>query len=384
MRVGSLVFVMVLVAAACGSDSDGTGAPDAGLDLPVAAEVMDALDAADTLDAIDTAVEASWDAEAAVELPGLDEGPEAEATAEVEPEIPAMPPVPPMPPVGLFDCTHDPAKLPGRVSPVPLTCVIDPACHQPMVVGHRSTGADLGPLAPENSLAAMRAAIVSGVDGVEMDVQDTQDGQLVVFHDGEVDTTLEGTGSVGALTLAQIQAMPFQMGKVISGGDFSCERVATLEEALKLVKGRVFVDLDLKSDRVDLIVPLVRDLGMLDQVFFSTTSIAKLQQVQALEPKARLQARPDTMEQLQAALDGLDPDPDILELPEPPNAFTSVAPTTIHVLGRKALANSFPTDLQAYLLSDLSLLVALYDGGLDILQSDMPTQVVKALGRWKY
>ncbi len=376
----SLLSLLVLVSLGCAGRA---GHADDATDASDASDASDAIDMADAPTEVVIDVAPDPDVAAILDLAETPADGSTEALVE-EIEEPQLPPKPPVPPVGLFDCTYDITKLPGRVSPVPLTCPIDPTCRLPMVVGHRATGGDLGPLAPENSLAAIRAAIVSGLDGIELDVRETKDEKLVVFHNGDVDAILVGTGTVSDLTLAEILQMPFQMDKVISGGDFACERVATFEDALDLVKGRLFVDLDLKTGRMDLVVPIVRDKGMLDQVFFSSGDIAKLQEVRALEPKARLQVRPDTAEQLQAATEAFSPAPDIYELPEAPNDFTSVAPKTVHELGRKALANSFGLDLQAYFASDPKLLTDLYVGGLDMLQSDMPTQVVKALGRWPF
>jgi glycerophosphoryl diester phosphodiesterase len=73
----------------------------------------------------------------------------------------------------------------------------------PQVVAHRGGRG----LWPENTLLAFREATSLGVDVLEMDVQRTKDGALVILHDETVDRTTNGTGAVGDLTLAEVQAL---------------------------------------------------------------------------------------------------------------------------------------------------------------------------------
>ena len=62
----------------------------------------------------------------------------------------------------------------------------------PQLIAHRG-----GPVyAPENTLSAFRNAIETGIDWLEMDVQMTKDGTLVVIHDESVDRTTNGSGNV--------------------------------------------------------------------------------------------------------------------------------------------------------------------------------------------
>ena len=58
--------------------------------------------------------------------------------------------------------------------------------------------------APENTLEAFRKAVEMGADGVELDVQLTKDGELVVIHDETVDRTSDGSGWVKDFTYARI------------------------------------------------------------------------------------------------------------------------------------------------------------------------------------
>src|SRR3546814_17318593 len=59
---------------------------------------------------------------------------------------------------------------------------------------------------PENTMTAFANAARLGVDELEMDTQLTADGELVVIHDDTLDRTTNCSGSVGAMTLADIEA----------------------------------------------------------------------------------------------------------------------------------------------------------------------------------
>jgi glycerophosphoryl diester phosphodiesterase len=92
----------------------------------------------------------------------------------------------------------------------------------PQVIAHRGDRAH----APEDTLAAFRKAVLAGANWIELDVQRTKDGQLVVIHDETVDRTTDGSGRVGDLTLEQVQAL--------DAGDG--EPVPTFQEAIRFAQ----------------------------------------------------------------------------------------------------------------------------------------------------
>jgi glycerophosphoryl diester phosphodiesterase len=98
--------------------------------------------------------------------------------------------------------------------------------------------------APENSLPAIENAIRMGVDIVELDVQRTKDGHLILLHDATLDRTTTGSGMVSDWTLDSIQTLRLRNGCAIK----TKEKIPTLEEALLLMRGRVLANLD-KADR---------------------------------------------------------------------------------------------------------------------------------------
>ena len=68
---------------------------------------------------------------------------------------------------------------------------------------HRG-GARIG---PENTLAAFERAHALGVDGFELDVRLSRDGEVMVIHDADVDRTTNGSGKVSAMTSAELRAL---------------------------------------------------------------------------------------------------------------------------------------------------------------------------------
>jgi glycerophosphoryl diester phosphodiesterase len=72
-----------------------------------------------------------------------------------------------------------------------------------VIIGHRGNGG----LAPEDTLPSFLSCFALGGDVVEADIRRTADHRVVVMHDPTVDRTTDGTGSVAAMTLAQLQAL---------------------------------------------------------------------------------------------------------------------------------------------------------------------------------
>ena len=77
------------------------------------------------------------------------------------------------------------------------------ACAAPQLIAHRGGTGD----APENTLPAFQKALEMGVDGIELDVHLSADGDLVVIHDFTVDKTTRGSGRVETFTTAQLAAL---------------------------------------------------------------------------------------------------------------------------------------------------------------------------------
>lgn len=102
--------------------------------------------------------------------------------------------------------------------------------------------------APENTLAAFALAIEQKADGVEFDVQLTEDGVPIIIHDETVDRTTDGRGWVRDLSMAKIGKLQASAG--MKG--FKKAKIPTLTEALDLLAPtKLRVNIELKNDAVE-------------------------------------------------------------------------------------------------------------------------------------
>lgn len=117
--------------------------------------------------------------------------------------------------------------------------------------------------APENTAAAIERSIADSVEWVEIDLRLTKDGHHVLMHDATVDRTTDGHGAVRAKSLAEIQALD---AGVKFATRFAGQKVLSLEEALKLARGRVNLYLDCKDIEPAALCKAVTANGMTRQV----------------------------------------------------------------------------------------------------------------------
>jgi len=285
-------------------------------------------------------------------------------------------PKPPLDPAR-FDCSSLSKGLPARKSSVPETCLRDPKCKTRLVSGHRGAGGDLGRIAPEDTLAAYRAAIVMGLDIVETDPRPTKDGVIVNMHDPTVDRTTYGTGNVDAMTFDEVRKLKL---KTELPGDWSCEKVPTFRELLDLNRGRALVLVDAnKTSRVDLLVKDIQDAGALDWAVFDTSGLDKIDEALKLEPKLMIMPRIEDPAQADAILARYkDHLPVIVEISA--SIFPKGA-SNVHAAGTRVMTDVFLTDVGVKLGQPVSRYLPIYDQGADILQTDLPDLVLGAVGR---
>ena len=123
------------------------------------------------------------------------------ATTPPQTEPPAIDPPATDPPI-----TDPPVTEPAAAEPAPAeftTVAALVAADRPVNLSH--AGGDQA--APHSTMFAFREGVAAGADALEMDVQLTGDGVLIVQHDDTVDKTTNTTGPVGGLTLEEIQVL---------------------------------------------------------------------------------------------------------------------------------------------------------------------------------
>lgn len=146
---------------------------------------------------------------------------------------------------------------------------------------------------PENTLLAFEKAIgLKNLTGIELDIQLTKDGQLVVIHDERVDRTTEGTGFVRDYTLAELKKLH------IYADVNPTQTIPTMEEVLDLLETRLKsglkLNIELKNslypyERMEeKIVELVHRKGVQDSIVYSTFYAKSLARLKNLDEKAEL------------------------------------------------------------------------------------------------
>jgi glycerophosphoryl diester phosphodiesterase len=155
--------------------------------------------------------------------------------------------------------------------------------------------------APENTLAAFRAAIDAGCDMVELDVHLSRDNRVVVIHDDTLERTTSGRGHVADHTYAELKRL--DAGSWFDSR-FSGEPIPALAEVLSLARGRVLVNIELKKGKyfpytmeelADRTLREVEIAGMLDQVLFSSfdpVAIDRIREKNPLLPVALITSKP--------------------------------------------------------------------------------------------
>lgn len=127
---------------------------------------------------------------------------------------------------------------------------------------------------PENTLAAFRAAAALPIDGVELDVHLTKDGEVVVIHDEKINRTTNGKGYVKDMTLEELKQ--YDAGSWFSE-EWGGERVPTLDEVFEIYEGTSHrLNIEIKSDifpydgLVEKVLTIANNRGMADRLLLSS------------------------------------------------------------------------------------------------------------------
>lgn len=120
----------------------------------------------------------------------------------------------------------------------------------------------------------------------ELDVQATRDGAVVVIHDENVDRTTDGRGAVADLTLAEIQRLD---AGIKFGASFRGEKIPTLDEVMKAVRGKLGLNIEIKEGAVERqVCELMRSYDALTTSMVSSFEWKALETVRAIDPEIRV------------------------------------------------------------------------------------------------
>lgn len=153
-----------------------------------------------------------------------------------------------------------------------------------LILGHRGARGH----APENTMVSFQTALEMGVDGIELDVQMTKDGKVVVCHDHSLERTSNGKGWLVEHTRDELRDLDF-------GGWFDAkytgEKIPTLREVLQwAAPTKLIVNIEIKNGPViyesieEKIAALIRESRMVDRVIVSSFYHPSLLRMKQLDP----------------------------------------------------------------------------------------------------
>lgn len=142
---------------------------------------------------------------------------------------------------------------------------------------------------PENTMPAFNEAFLAGVDGIELDVQLSRDGELVIIHDETLDRTTDGHGYVKDHTLSELRQLD---ASLVKKEEFSGFQIPTFEEYCDWVKDTPLItNVELKTSIVyypeieEKTAEMIRAFHLEDRVIFSSFNHLSIVRMKELLPE---------------------------------------------------------------------------------------------------
>ena len=228
------------------------------------------------------------------------------------------------------------------------------------VIGHRGASS----YAPENTFPAFDLALEMGADGLETDIQATQDGVLVLIHDRRVDRTTNGSGAVNEIAwpaLRQLDAGAWFASRFAGTG------VPTLEEFLSRYAGRTGLALEIKAPGVEAqVVEALRPYDLGKSLTITSFNWESVIAVRELAPALRVgwltrAFDSEIIERVRAA--GM-----VQICPK----AADITPELVALARRKGL------EVRAWGLADEALMVRVVESGADGTSVNFPDEIGRA------
>ena len=142
---------------------------------------------------------------------------------------------------------------------------------------------------PENTLLAFKeASKIKGLTGIELDIQLTKDGQIVVIHDEKIDRTSTSTGNVNEFTLKELKQIK------LKGTD---ESIPTINEVFDLLKEEMknglLLNIELKNSIIpyngmeEKIIDLVHKYGIEKNIIYSSFNEYSVRRIKEIDSNAK-------------------------------------------------------------------------------------------------
>ncbi|MDD2957402.1 MAG: glycerophosphodiester phosphodiesterase [Lachnospiraceae bacterium] len=145
--------------------------------------------------------------------------------------------------------------------------------------------------APENTLEAFELAVKQNADGIELDVQLSRDGELVVIHDETIERVSGIKGNVRDFTLEQLKALNVNRTHT----EYHTSRIPALKEVYELIYPTgLCINVELKTGIwfypgiEEKLIQLTQDMNMQDRVWYSSFNHASALKMKQLDASSRV------------------------------------------------------------------------------------------------
>ncbi|MGO8948401.1 MAG: glycerophosphodiester phosphodiesterase [Ktedonobacterales bacterium] len=255
----------------------------------------------------------------------------------------------------------------------------------PLFFAHRGGAA----LRPENTVEAFSYGLSFGADALELDIQMTRDGEIVVIHDPTVDRTTDGSGPVGDFTREELRLLDAGYHFTTDGGQTypfrgkGCTIPALSEVLERFPAARINIDLkQTDPERERRLWRLILDYEVRDRVLVASGDVPigiirfrELCQGQIATSASAPEVRNFVLASLFHTTSLLRPAYDALQVPETYRGIRVVSPRTVSV------AHRFGLDVHVWTIDDVPTMRLLLSWGVDGLMSDRPDILADVLGR---
>lgn len=155
-----------------------------------------------------------------------------------------------------------------------------------LIYGHRGASSE----APENTMAAFRLAYAQGAEGLELDVQMSKDGKLIVIHDETLERTTNGEGLVVHRTYDELR----KLNATYTFKELQFEPLPILEDVLEwLASTSLELNIEMKNGVIpyanmeEEVIRLVREYELSERVVLSSFNHYSLVKAKRLDPRMR-------------------------------------------------------------------------------------------------
>lgn len=228
---------------------------------------------------------------------------------------------------------------------------------------------------PENTmLAFQKVAEETVADGIELDIQLTKDGEIVIMHDEMLDRTTNGSGWLKDHTLEELKML--SVGVNVKSF-FPRQTIPTLREYFTWLKTtKLITNIELKTSYFEYegieekLIAMVKEFGLEDQIWYSSFNHYTVARIKKLMPEAKCGLLTDTWLM------------NIGEYAASQGAASVNARTYFCAKeGVAADLHAHNIALQAWTPNDAEMMQELVDAGVDVLITNYPDIAAKVLGR---